>query len=181
VTPTLRIALAGNPNSGKTSVFNAITGAHQKVGNYPGVTVEKKQGICRWGDHEIHVVDLPGIYSLTPHSDEEVVARNFLFFEKPDAVVAVIDSSNLERNLYLAIQLKELGIPLVLCFNMIDVARGRGYEIDIDRLARRLGAPIVPTSGMPSRVRWFSLRSRTPLPAKPSMGYPVLASSAARW
>ena len=147
MTPTLRIALAGNPNSGKTSVFNAITGAHQKVGNYPGVTVEKKQGICRWGEHEIHVVDLPGIYSLTPHSDEEVVARNFLFFEKPDAVVAVIDSSNLERNLYLAIQLKELGIPLVLCFNMIDVARGRGYEIDIERLSQRLGAPIVPTIG----------------------------------
>ncbi|MGD8413511.1 MAG: ferrous iron transport protein B, partial [Candidatus Latescibacterota bacterium] len=147
MTPTLRIALAGNPNSGKTSVFNAITGAHQKVGNYPGVTVEKKQGICRYGDHEIHVVDLPGIYSLTPHSDEEVVARNFLFFERPDAVVAVIDASNLERNLYLALQLKELGVPLVLCFNMIDVARRRGYEIDIDRLSRRLGAPIIPTIG----------------------------------
>jgi ferrous iron transport protein B len=147
VTQTLRIALAGNPNSGKTSVFNAMTGAHQRVGNYPGVTVEKKQGICRWGEHEIHVVDLPGIYSLTPHSDEEVVARNYLFFEKPDAVVAVIDSSNLERNLYLAIQLKELGVPLVLCFNMIDVARSRGYDIDIERLSRRLGAPIVPTVG----------------------------------
>jgi len=147
VTPTLRIALAGNPNSGKTSVFNAMTGAHQKVGNYPGVTVEKKQGICRWGEHEIHIVDLPGIYSLTPHSDEEVVARNYLFFEKPDAVIAVIDASNLERNLYLAIQLKELGVPLVLCFNMIDVARSRGYKIDIERMSRRLGAPIVPTIG----------------------------------
>jgi ferrous iron transport protein B len=144
---TLRIALAGNPNSGKTSVFNAITGARQKVGNYPGVTVEKKQGICRWGDYELHVVDLPGIYSLTPHSEEEVVARNYLFFEKPDAVIAVLDASNLERNLYLAIQLKELGVPLVLCFNMIDVARSRGYEIDIDRLSRRLGASIVPTVG----------------------------------
>jgi ferrous iron transport protein B len=142
---TLRIALAGNPNSGKTSVFNAITGARQKVGNYPGVTVEKKQGVCRWGEHELHVVDLPGIYSLTPHSDEEVVARNYLFFEKPDAVIAVIDASNLERNLYLAIQLKELGVPLVLCFNMIDVARSRGYDIDIPRLSRRLGAPIVAT------------------------------------
>jgi ferrous iron transport protein B len=147
VKPTLRIALAGNPNSGKTSVFNAITGAHQKVGNYPGVTVEEKQGICRWGEHELHVVDLPGIYSLTPHSDEEVVARNYLFFEKPDAVIAVIDASNLERNLYLAIQLKELGVPMVLCFNMIDVARRRGYDIDIDRLSRRLGAAIVPTIG----------------------------------
>lgn len=147
MTPALRIALAGNPNSGKTSVFNALTGAHQKVGNYPGVTVEKKQGVCRWGDHEMHVVDLPGIYSLTPHSDEEIVARNHLFFEKPDAVIAVIDSSNLERNLYLAVQLKELGVPLVLCFNMIDVARSRGYDIDIDRLSRRLASPIVPTIG----------------------------------
>jgi ferrous iron transport protein B len=147
VTQTLRIALAGNPNSGKTTVFNAMTGARQRVGNYPGVTVEKKQGICRWGGHKIHVVDLPGIYSLTPHSDEEVVARNYLFFEKPDAVIAVIDASNLERNLYLAIQLKELGVPLVLCFNMIDVARSRGYEIDVERLSRRLGAPIVPTVG----------------------------------
>lgn len=147
MTPTLRIALAGNPNAGKTSVFNAMTGAHQKVGNYPGVTVEKKHGTCHWGEHEIHVVDLPGIYSLTPHSDEEVVARNFLFFEKPDAVVAVIDASNLERNLYLALQLKELGVPLVLCFNMIDVARRRGFEIDVERLSRRLGSPIVPTIG----------------------------------
>ncbi|MCK4775402.1 MAG: 50S ribosome-binding GTPase, partial [Candidatus Krumholzibacteria bacterium] len=92
MTPVLLIALAGNPNAGKTSVFNAITGAHQKVGNYPGVTVEKNQGVCRWGDHELHVVDLPGIYGLTPHSDEEVVARNYLFFEKPDAVIAVIDA-----------------------------------------------------------------------------------------
>ena len=147
MTPVLRIALAGNPNAGKTSVFNAITGAHQKVGNYPGVTVEKKQGVCRWGDHELHVVDLPGIYGLTPHSDEEVVARNYLFFEKPDAVIAVIDASNLERNLYLAIQLKELGVPLVLCFNMIDVAKSRGYEIDIRKLSRRLGAQIIPTVG----------------------------------
>jgi ferrous iron transport protein B len=143
----LRIALAGNPNAGKTSVFNAITGAHQKVGNYPGVTVEKKQGICRWGDHELHIVDLPGIYGLTPHSDEEVVARNYLFFEKPDAVIAVIDASNLQRNLYLAIQLKELGVPLVLCFNMIDVAKSRGYEINVKKLSRRLGAPIIPTVG----------------------------------
>jgi len=147
LTPVLRIALAGNPNAGKTSVFNAITGAHQKVGNYPGVTVEKKQGVCRWGDHELHIVDLPGIYGLTPHSDEEVVARNYLFFEKPDAVIAVIDASNLERNLYLAIQLKELGVPLVLCFNMIDVAKSRGYEIDIRKLSRRLGAQIIPTVG----------------------------------
>ncbi len=147
MTPVLRIALAGNPNAGKTSVFNAITGAHQKVGNYPGVTVEKKQGVCRWGDHELHIVDLPGIYGLTPHSDEEVVARNYLFFEKPDAVIAVIDASNLERNLYLAIQLKELGVPLVLCFNMIDVAKSRGYEIDIRKLSRRLGAQIIPTVG----------------------------------
>ncbi|MCK5407455.1 MAG: ferrous iron transport protein B [Candidatus Krumholzibacteria bacterium] len=142
-----KIALAGNPNAGKTTLFNRLTGARQHVGNYPGVTVEKKQGVCRWGDHELHIVDLPGIYGLTPHSDEEVVARNYLFFEKPDAVIAVIDASNLERNLYLAIQLKELGVPLVLCFNMIDVAKSRGYEIDIRKLSRRLGARIIPTVG----------------------------------
>jgi ferrous iron transport protein B len=143
----LRIAIAGNPNSGKTTVFNAITGSRQHVGNYPGVTVEKKTGFCRWGDHELEVVDLPGIYSLTPHSDEEVVARNFLFDEKPDAVIAVIDACSVERNLYLAIQLKELGVPLVLCFNMIDVARSRGYQFELDKLSRRLDAPVIATVG----------------------------------
>jgi len=146
-TQQIRIALAGNPNSGKTSIFNAITGAHRRVGNYPGVTVEKKEGTCRYGEREIHVVDLPGTYSLTAYSMEEIVARDYLIDEAPDAVVCVVDSSNLERNLYLALQLKELGIPLVLSFNMIDVARSRGFDIDLKRMSRLLEVRIVATVG----------------------------------
>ncbi len=116
----LTIALAGNPNSGKSTVFNNLTGAHQHVGNYPGVTVEKKEGYLKYKDYQITVVDLPGTYSLTAYSLDEVVARNFILEEKPDIVVDVIDSSNLERNLYLACQFMEMGIPLILAFNMYE-------------------------------------------------------------
>ena len=143
----ITVALAGNPNSGKTTIFNALTGARQHVGNYPGVTVEKKEGVCRHGDVTLNVVDLPGTYSLTAYSVEEVVARNFVIDEKPDVVVDVVDASNLERNLYLAVQLIELGAPLVIAFNMSDVARARGIEFDLQKLSRFLGAPIVPTVG----------------------------------
>ncbi len=143
----LTIALAGNPNSGKTTVFNAITGARQHVGNYPGVTVEKKTGSATHGDVRLDVVDLPGTYSLTAYSIEEVVTRNFLLDEKPDVVVDIVDSSNLERNLYLATQLMELGVPLVLAFNMSDVAASRGYNIDEEKLSELLGVPIVNTVG----------------------------------
>ena len=143
----LTIALAGNPNSGKTTVFNAITGARQHVGNYPGVTVEKKTGSTTHGDVRLDVVDLPGTYSLTAYSIEEVVSRNFLLDEKPDVVVDIVDSSNLERNLYLATQLMELGVPLVLAFNMSDVAASRGYNIDEEKLSELLGVPIVNTVG----------------------------------
>ena len=129
------VALAGNPNSGKTTIFNELTGARRHVGNYPGVTVERKEGWCRHGEVELQVVDLPGTYSLTAYSAEELVARNFIIEEKPDVVVDVIDASNLERNLYLAVQLMELGVPLVLAFNMSDMARARGYELDIDSQA----------------------------------------------
>ena len=140
----LNIALAGNPNAGKTTLFNHLTGAHQHVGNYPGVTVEKKVGICQHGDHEIHVVDLPGTYSLTAYSVEELVARDFLVNEKPDVVVDIVDASNLERNLYLTTQFMELGIPLVIALNMMDVAESRGISIDTERLAGLLGVPVVP-------------------------------------
>ena len=143
----ITIALAGNPNSGKTTVFNALTGARQHVGNYPGVTVEKKEGACRHGRTHVRVVDLPGTYSLTAYSIEELVARNFLTEEKPDAVIDILDASNLERNLYLAVQIMELGAPLVLALNMVDVARRRGLEFDLALLAQLLGAPIVPTVG----------------------------------
>jgi len=143
----LTIALAGNPNAGKTTVFNAITGARQRVGNWPGVTVDKKEGSTTYRGHEIRVVDLPGTYSLTAYSMEEIVARNYIIEEKPDVVVDIVDASNLERNLYLAQQLKELEIPLVLSFNVMDEAKKQGYKIDIEQLSLLLGTPIIPTVG----------------------------------
>ena len=143
----LVVALAGNPNSGKTTLFNQLTGSRQQVGNYPGVTVEKKEGSCRHGATDLHVVDLPGTYSLTAYSQEERVARNFIIEEKPDVVVDVIDASNLERNLYLAVQLMELGVPVVLAFNMSDVAKTRGLQFDLAEMSVLLGAPIVETVG----------------------------------
>jgi ferrous iron transport protein B len=143
----ITIALAGNPNSGKTTLFNSLTGSRQHVDNYPGVTVEKKEGACRLGDTDAAIVDLPGTYSLTAYSVEELVARNFIIHEKPDVVVDVVDASNLERNLYLALQVMELGVPVVLAFNMSDVARERGIEFNLDLLSSLLGAPIVPTVG----------------------------------
>ena len=145
--PKITVALAGNPNSGKTTIFNNLTGTRQHVGNYPGVTVERKEGRCRHAGVDIHLVDLPGTYSLTAYSAEEVVARNFIIDEKPDVVVDIIDASNLERNLYLAVQLMELGVPLVLVFNMSDQARARGYQFDLDKLSRFFGARIVETVG----------------------------------
>ena len=143
----IMVALAGNPNSGKTTLFNNITGSRQHVGNYPGVTVEKKEGAYRHGGRELTVVDLPGTYSLTAYSVEELVARNFIIDEKPDVVINVVDASNLERNLYLGVQLLELGAPVVFAFNMSDVAKSRGLEFDLDALSSLLGAPIIPTVG----------------------------------
>lgn len=140
----ITIALSGNPNSGKTTLFNAITGARQHIANYPGVTVEKKTGRVRHKGHEIHVVDLPGTYSLTAYSLEEIVARDFLINERPDLVVDIVDASNLDRNLYLAVQFKELGIPLIIALNMIDVAGDRGIVVDHEELSLLLGSPVVP-------------------------------------
>jgi len=140
------IALAGNPNSGKSTVFNALTGARQHVGNWPGKTVEKKEGTCKRDGYEIQVVDLPGTYSLTAYSLEEVIARDYIIEEKPDVVIGVIDAANLERNLYLAIQILELGAPLVLALNMSDVADSRGLRINMEMLSRGLnGTPVVRT------------------------------------
>jgi len=143
----LTVALAGNPNSGKTTVFNSITGARQHVANYPGVTVETKHGQVRAAGRTLRVVDLPGTYSLTARSVEEIIARNFIIDESPDVVVDIVDASNLERNLYLATQLLELGVPMVLAFNMYDVAASHGFHIDVRRLSDLLGVPIVPTVG----------------------------------
>ncbi|OIO34624.1 MAG: ferrous iron transport protein B [Candidatus Omnitrophica bacterium CG1_02_40_15] len=141
------IALAGNPNSGKSTIFNNLTGAHQHVGNYPGVTVEKKEGKASFQDYEINVVDLPGTYSLSAYSEDEVVARDFIINEKPDVIVDIVDSSNLERNLYLATQLMELEIPLVLAMNMNDMAEKKGQDVDYTKLFDLLGVAIVSTVG----------------------------------
>ncbi|MDO5115638.1 MAG: ferrous iron transport protein B [Synergistaceae bacterium] len=142
-----KIALAGNPNSGKTTLFNALTGANQSVGNWPGVTVEKKEGVLR-GRKDVRIIDLPGIYSLSPYSPEERVARNYLRDERPDAIINIIDGSNLERNLYLTTQLSELAIPVVAAVNMIDVVKKRGESIDCAKLSRALGVPVVEISAL---------------------------------
>ncbi len=142
-----RIALAGNPNSGKTTLFNFLTGSNQYVGNWPGVTVEKKEG--RLKDHDdVVIVDLPGIYSLSPYTSEEVVARNYLVGERPDAILNIVDGTNLERNLYLTTQLIELGIPVVIAINMMDVVRKRGDSLNTSELAKRLGCEIVEISAL---------------------------------
>ena len=143
-TRTMKVALAGNPNCGKTTLFNALTGSNQYVGNWPGVTVEKKEGTARLGDREITVVDLPGIYSLSPYSMEEIVARDFIIGEGPDAVIDIVDATNLERNLYLTVQLLELERPLVLALNFMDEVKARGDQIDVERLSKELGVPVVP-------------------------------------
>ena len=143
----LRIALAGNPNSGKTTLFNALTGSNQFVGNWPGVTVEKKEGKLKKHDG-ITITDLPGIYSLSPYTLEEVVARNYLIGERPDAILNIVDGTNLERNLYLTTQLTELGIPVVVAINMMDVVRKNGDKINIEELSRELGVKIVEISAL---------------------------------
>jgi len=140
----ITIALAGNPNSGKTTVFNNLTGAHQHVGNWPGVTVERKEGSYDYQGYKVKVVDLPGVYSLTTFSPDEIVARNFILEGKPDIVVDVADASNLERNLYLTVQLMELEANIILALNMMDVARSRGYQIDTEQLAQEMGIAVVP-------------------------------------
>ncbi|MCM1543791.1 MAG: ferrous iron transport protein B [Ruminococcus sp.] len=143
----LRIALAGNPNCGKTTLFNALTGSNQFVGNWPGVTVEKKEGKLKKNDNVI-ITDLPGIYSLSPYTLEEVVARNYLIGERPDAILNIVDGTNLERNLYLTTQLTELGIPVVVAINMMDVVRKNGDKINIDQLSKSLGCKVVEISAL---------------------------------
>ena len=143
----VRIALAGNPNSGKTTLFNALTGSNQFVGNWPGVTVEKKEGKLKKHDGVV-ITDLPGIYSLSPYTLEEVVARNYLIEERPDAILNIIDGTNLERNLYLTTQLVELGIPVVVAVNMCDLVEKNGDKIDTDKLSEHLGCRIVRISAL---------------------------------
>lgn len=147
----ITLALVGNPNSGKTTVFNNLTGAHQYVGNWPGVTVAKKEGSLDYQGYHIRVVDLPGVYSLTAYSIDEVIARNFVVNEGPDVVVDVVDASNLERNLYLAVQLLEMGARVVLALNMMDQAEAKQHKIDVARLSELLGVPVVPMAANRNR------------------------------
>src|SRR6186713_1935787 len=146
---TLTVALVGNPNTGKSTLFNALTGLRQHVGNYPGVTVEKKTGIAHHGDVELHLVDLPGTYSLAPRSPDEMVSVDQLLGHikdepRPDVIVSIVDATNLERHLYLTTQVVELGVPVVLAVNLIDVAKRHGIEIDYAALQGKLGVPVVP-------------------------------------
>ena len=144
---SIKIALAGNPNCGKTTLFNALTGSNQFVGNWPGVTVEKKEGKLK-GNKDVTIMDLPGIYSLSPYTLEEVVARNYLITERPDAILNIVDGTNIERNLYLSTQLMELGIPVVMAVNMMDIVEKNGDKIYIDKLSKKLGCEVVEISAL---------------------------------
>ena len=147
VNMSIKIALAGNPNSGKTTLFNALTGSNQFVGNWPGVTVEKKEGKLK-GHKDVALMDLPGIYSLSPYTLEEVVARNYLINERPDAIINIVDGTNIERNLYLSTQIMELGIPVIMAVNMLDVLEKRGDKIHINKLSEKLGCEVVEISAL---------------------------------
>ena len=144
---SVKIALAGNPNCGKTTLFNALTGSNQFVGNWPGVTVEKKEGRLK-GQKDVIITDLPGIYSLSPYTLEEVVARNYLLAERPDAIINIVDGTNLERNLYLSTQLMELGIPVIMAVNMMDVVKKNGDRINTEALAKEFGCDVVEISAL---------------------------------
>ncbi len=146
------IALAGNPNTGKSTIFNGLTGSHQHVGNWPGKTVEKRAGSFKYGGYEIEVVDLPGTYSLSAYSLEEQIARDFIVKAKPCLVVNVLDASNLERNLYLTTQILETGTPVIIVLNMNDQAEARGYKIDVPKLTAHLkGVPVLSTIASQSK------------------------------
>lgn len=141
----LLFALAGNQNSGKTTLFNKLTGSNQHVGNFPGVTVDKKEGILK-GNQNVTITDLPGIYSLSPYSSEEIVTRDFILHEKPDGIINIVDAANIERNLFLTMQLLELNIPMVIALNMMDEVAESGGSIDINGLEAELGVPVIPIS-----------------------------------
>jgi len=174
---TITIALAGNPNAGKTTLFNALTGSRQHVGNYPGVTVEKKEGIYTLPTgEELRIIDLPGTYSLTAYSVEEVVARDYLLLEKPDVVINIVDAANLERNLYLTSQLLELGAPMLIALNMIDVAGDRGISVNADTLAGLLNLPVVPIIARSEKGTAELVKAALALTKNPQEREPLLIS-----
>ena len=175
----LKIALAGNPNCGKTTLFNALTGSNQFVGNWPGVTVEKKEGKLK-GHKNVIVMDLPGIYSLSPYTLEEVVARNYLIGERPDAILNIIDGTNLERNLYLTTQLVELGIPVVIAVNMMDVVKKNGDKIDIKELSRELGCEVYEISALKG-TGIMDAANAAVVPQRPFPSIPLLAPLSTPW
>ena len=143
----IKIALAGNPNCGKTTLFNDLTGSNQYVGNWPGVTVEKKEGRLK-GNKDVVIQDLPGIYSLSPYTMEEVVSRNYLVEDKPDAILNIVDGTNIERNLYLTTQLLEIGLPMLVAVNMIDLVKKNGDKVDLGKLSKALGCTVVSMSAL---------------------------------
>ena len=179
----IKIALAGNPNCGKTTLFNALTGSNQYVGNWPGVTVEKKEGRLK-GDKTVTITDLPGIYSLSPYSPEEVISRNYITQEKPDAIINIVDASNLERNLYLTTQVIEMGVPVVLALNMMDIVHKNGDEVNASKLEKELGVPVVEISALKNNgidkliaaAKDAARNNRLPEP-KQSFGSPMIARS----
>ena len=144
----IRFALAGNPNCGKTTLFNSLTGSTAHVGNWPGVTVDKREGVYKKCAEPIQVIDLPGIYSLSPYTPEEVIARNYVLDEKPDCVINIIDATNLERNLYLTTQIMEIDVPMVIALNMMDAVEKQGDKIDAKALENKLGVPVVAISAL---------------------------------
>jgi ferrous iron transport protein B len=163
----IRVALAGNPNCGKSTIFNALTGARQHVGNWPGKTVEKKEGLYQASGVTLEIVDLPGAYSLTAYSIEEIITRDYILQEHPDVTVSVVDATNLERNLYMTVQLLELEAPVVVALNMADLAESRGIFIDEKRLSQALKCPVVSTvassgKGVPQLVEAILQSVRAP-------------------
>jgi ferrous iron transport protein B len=148
---TITVAVAGNPNAGKSTLINAITGSRLHVGNWPGVTVEKKEASFEFGGAHIRLVDLPGTYSLSPYTQEEIIARDYLVHQRPDLVINVVDATNLERNLYLTMQLLELGLPVVMALNIFDEAEAKGYRIDVKGIEQMLGVTVIPTAATKNR------------------------------
>ena len=174
----IRVALAGNPNCGKTMLFNALTGATAHVGNWPGVTVDKREGTCKKGSEPFTVVDLPGIYSLSPYTPEEVIARNFILDEHPDGIINIVDATNLERNLYLTTQLLEMDVPVIVALNMMDAVDKQGDAIDAPTLEKRIGVPVVPISALKETGIKELMERAIAMPAK-RKGQTVLRSALA--